>query len=101
MLSTTWKLLIRNILKNKLFTLINIMGLALGLTSSLLIIMHVSHEYSYDTNWAHADDIYRISFDRYQNGALSFKSARTLGGMTRVLREKIPEIIGSTKFLRI
>ena len=44
------KLLIRNILKHKLFTLINIMGLAIGLTSSLLIIMHVSHEYSYDTN---------------------------------------------------
>jgi len=76
------------------------MGLAIGLTSSMLIIMHVSHEYSYDTGWANADDIYRISFDRYQNGALSFKSARTLGGMTRVLREKIPEVIGSTEIFK-
>lgn len=66
--------MVRNILRNKIFTLINILGLALGLTSSLLIIMHVSHEYSYDTNWANADDIYRISFDRYQNGALSLKA---------------------------
>ena len=100
MLITIWKLLIRNILKNKLFTLINIMGLAIGLTCSMLIIMHVSHEYSYDTEWDHADDIYRISFDRYQNGALSFKSARTLGGMARVLREKIPEVIGSTEIFK-
>jgi len=100
MLSIIWKLSIRNILKHKLFTLINIMGLAIGLTSSLLIVMHVSHENSYDTNWERADDIYRISFNRYQNGTLSFKSARTLGGMARVLREKIPEIVGSTEIFK-
>jgi putative ABC transport system permease protein len=76
------------------------MGLAIGLTSSLLIILHVSHEYSYDMNWERADDIYRISFDRYQNGTLSFKSARTLGGMARVLREKIIEVAGSTEIFK-
>jgi putative ABC transport system permease protein len=76
------------------------MGLAIGLTSSLLIIMHVSHEFSYDTNWENANDIYRISFDRYQNGTLSFKSARTLGGMALVLREKITEVIGSTELFK-
>jgi putative ABC transport system permease protein len=100
MLRTILKLSIRNILKHKLFSLINIMGLAIGLTSSLLIIMHVSHEYSYDTNWENADNIYRISFDRYQNGVLSFKSARTLGGMPSVLREKITEIVGSTQLFK-
>jgi putative ABC transport system permease protein len=100
MLRTILKLSLRNILNQKLFTLINIMGLAIGLTSSLLIIMHVSHEYSYDTNWERANDIYRISFDRYQNGALSFKSARTLGGMARVLREKIIEVAGSTEIFK-
>ena len=81
---------VRNILKNKLLHLINIMGLAIGLTSSMLIIMHVSHEYSYDTNWDNADDIYRISFDRYQNGELSFKSARTLGGMATGVKGEDP-----------
>jgi putative ABC transport system permease protein len=100
MLSTILKLSIRNVLKNKLFTLINIMGLAIGLTSSLLIMMHVSHELGYDTNWENADDIYRISFNRYQNGSLSFRSARTLGGMPLVLREKITEVVGSTQLFK-
>ena len=100
MFSIIWKLVLRNILKHKLFTLINIMGLAIGLTSSVLIIMHVSHENSYDTHWNKADDIYRISYNRYQNGALSFKSARTPGGMARVLREKVPEVIGGTELFK-
>lgn len=53
---TILKLSLRNILNHKLFTLINIMGLAIGLTSSLLIMLHVSHELSYDTNWKRAVD---------------------------------------------
>ena len=100
MFRTILKLSIRNILKHKLFTLINITGLAIGLTASLLIIMHVLHEYNYDSNWIRAEDIYRISYDRYQNGALSFKSARSLGGMARVLREKITGVEGSTEIFK-
>jgi putative ABC transport system permease protein len=94
--NTNWKISIRNILKHKSLSLINILGLAFGLAASLLIMMHVSHEYSYDRNWQKADDIYRISYNRYQNGALSFKSAKSLNGMASVIREKVPEVIGST-----
>jgi putative ABC transport system permease protein len=94
---TNWKISIRNILKHKSLSLINILGLAFGLAASLLIMMHVSHEYSYDRNWEKADQIYRISYDRYQNGNLSFKSARTLRGMSTVLKEKVPEVLASTE----
>lgn len=100
MFSTIWKISVRNILKHKILTLINIMGLAVGIASSILIIMHVSHEYSFDRNWNKSDDIYRVSFNRYQNGELSFKSARTLRGMAPVLKEKIPEVIGSTELFK-
>ena len=81
-------------------TLINISGLAVGLASSILIFMHVAYEYSYDSKWKNADNIYRISYTRYQNGELSFKSARTLGGMAPVLKEKVPEVIGSTQLFK-
>ncbi len=95
-----WKISIRNLLKNKSLTLINILGLAVGLASSVLILMHVAYEYSYDKNWEKADNIYRISYTRYQNKELSFKSARTLGGMAPVLKEKVPEVIGSTQLFK-
>jgi putative ABC transport system permease protein len=98
--STNWKIAVRNLLKHKSLTSINILGLAVGLASSILILMHVAYEYSYDKSWEKADDIYRISYTRYQNDELSFKSARTLGGMAPVLKEKIPEVIGSTQLFK-
>ena len=100
MFNTILKISARNILKHKFFSLINIIGLAVGLASSLLIIMHISYEVSFDRNWDKADDIYRINLSRYQNGELSFKSARTLRGMAPVLKEKIPEVIGSTELFK-
>lgn len=97
---TNWKISARNLLKHKSLTSINILGLAVGLASSILILMHVAHEYSYDKNWEKADDIYRISYTRYQNGEFSFKSARTLEGMAPVLKEIVPEVIGSTQIFK-
>ena len=97
---TNWKISTRNLLKHKSLTSINILGLAVGLASSILILMHVAHEYSYDKNWKNADAIYRISYQRFQNGELSFNSARTLGGMAPVLKEKLPEVIGSTQLFK-
>jgi putative ABC transport system permease protein len=98
--SANWKISSRNFFKHKSLSLINISGLAVGLASSILILMHVAHEYSYDNNWKNADNIYRISYTRYQNGELSFNSARTLGGMAPVLKEKVPEVIGSTQLFK-
>jgi putative ABC transport system permease protein len=95
-----WKISARSLLKNKSLTMINILGLAVGLASSILILMHVAYEHNYDTNWQKSDDIYRISYARFQNGELSFNSARTLGGMAPVLKEKIPEVIGSTQLFK-
>lgn len=96
---TNWKISLRNIRKHKWLSLINILGLAFGLAASLLLMMHVSHEFSYDRNQENASQIYRISYDRYQNGELSFKSARTLRGMASVLKEKLPEVTASTEIL--
>src|SRR6266542_4166489 len=95
-----WKLSFRNILKHKSLSLINILGLALGLAASLLIMMYVSHEYNYDRNWKNADNIYRISYNHYQNSELTFKSAKSLNGMASVIREKVPEVVGSTSIFK-
>lgn len=100
MFNTILKTSVRNIVKHKSLSLITIIGLCVGLASALLIIMHVSHEVSFDRNWDKSDDIYRISLYRYQNGELSFKSARTLRGMAPVIKEKIPEVIGSAELFK-
>ena len=51
----------RNLLKNKGFTAINILGLALGLATCLLIVFYVFDELSYDRYNIKADRIYRLN----------------------------------------
>ncbi len=51
---------INNLLKNKLYSAINIIGLAVGLAACIIITLYVQNELSYD-NWEKADLIYRIN----------------------------------------
>ena len=53
----------RNLMMNKAFTLINVLGLALGLTTCLLIVFYVFDELSYDRYNTKIDWIYRINSD--------------------------------------
>jgi putative ABC transport system permease protein len=53
----------RNLLKNKLYSFINIFGLAIGLTCFLLISLYVLDELSYDRYFKDAERIYRINSD--------------------------------------
>ncbi|MDE1191573.1 MAG: ABC transporter permease [Arachidicoccus sp.] len=63
-LKTAW----RNLRRNKVFSLINILGLAIGLTVCLLIVLYVKDELSYDKYNKNADRIYRLNAEIYFNG---------------------------------
>ena len=60
MLKNYFKITIRNLLKHKVFSLVNILGLVAGLTCSFLIIIYVIYEFSYDRFNKNADNIYRL-----------------------------------------
>ena len=61
MLKNYFKIAFRNLLKKKIYSLINIAGLAIGLATSLLIIIFVLHETDYDEFHEHSNRIYRIA----------------------------------------
>ena len=54
---------LRSIKKNKLFNLINIAGLAIGLASAIFIILYIISETSYDRFHEKSADIYRLYLD--------------------------------------
>lgn len=62
------KIAIRNLAKQKGFTFINIIGLALGITAAVLIFLWVSHELSYDSYHSGHKNIYRVTTDANLNG---------------------------------
>ena len=88
---------LRNISKNKVFTLINISGLAIGLASSILILMFVLKELSYDRFHGHSDRIYRLYIDGVM-GDQTFRGAWTSMIMAPTFTDEIAEIENFVRF---
>jgi putative ABC transport system permease protein len=61
MLKNYFKIAIRNLLRNKLFSVINIFGLALSIAACLLIVLFVVDELSFDKHFSKANQIYRVT----------------------------------------
>ena len=54
------KISVRNLLRNKVYSLINILGLAVGLTCFILLYLYTSRELSYDQYHTHKNEVYRV-----------------------------------------
>ncbi|MBB6130918.1 ABC transporter permease [Mucilaginibacter lappiensis] len=87
MLKTYFKLAYRNIIKDTAYSFINITGLAVGMASSILILLWVQNELSYDKFHKNADQIYRITCDF--GGS---KDALNSAGLPLGLKDKLPII---------
>lgn len=85
------RLAIRNILKNKGISFINIIGLAIGMMAVLLIWQYVSFEKSYDKYFDKANRIQRLVFYRYYRTGLD-KSVGNNYAVGQLAFEKIPTI---------
>lgn len=55
-----FKVAIRNIVKQKVYNMLNVLGLAVGIASGLIIAMHIRQELSYEKSFAGYENIYRI-----------------------------------------
>jgi len=86
---TTW----RNLVRNKIYSLINIAGLSIGLACAMLIILYVKDEVSYDRFHANAGNIYRIVTQGLsKNGVKGRKDPNTGYLQGPRFSENIPEI---------
>ena len=63
-------------MRDKLSVAINVIGLAIGLATCMLIMLFVLDETSYDTHWSKADNIYRLTMTRTDVGAVPKHYAR-------------------------
>ena len=100
MIKTFFRLASRNILKHKGFAFINIFGLAIGLAASLLILLWILHELSYEKYNLNAENIYRIEEDQFYSGE-RYHVTVTPHPSGPVWKEKIPEIREQTRINRL
>ncbi len=90
----------RNIFKHKLFSAINILGLAIGLASCILIALFVRDELSYDSFWTKADNIYRIHITFSVPGRDPIESAMTPGPVIHALKKDFPQVTHASRISR-
>ena len=82
----------RNLLKRKLYSFINIFGLALGMAVCLVILKYVDFELSYDSYHTNAASIYRVNSTWYQNGESRGTGIITGYALGPALQTEVPGI---------
>jgi len=92
MIKNYFKIAWRNLMRHKVYSGINIFGLAIGIASCLLILQYVSYELSYENFQVNKDRIYRVQQDRYDNGKLSTQWAAGAFGVGNAFKNAIPDI---------
>ena len=90
----------RNLWRNKVFSAIKMMSLSIGITVFFLIILYVKYEKSYDEFHIKADNIFRIRYDYFQNGTLSYKSAKAFPGMQKAILAELPQVKNCTRIFQ-
>ena len=96
MLSNYLTIAIRNLLRQKLYTLINLFGLAIGLSCCVIALSIIHHEYSFNRFHAHPENIYRVLRERISNDQKQIRWL-TSGALARTLEAEIPEIEMASK----
>jgi putative ABC transport system permease protein len=90
---------LRNLKKDKWYSLLNVLGLTIGITFSLFLIFYITDELSYDRYNEKADRIYRInSFIQEKDKATNW--AITQEPLARTLKKDFPEVEESGKFMQ-
>ena len=92
------KIALRNIQRHKVYSLINISGLAVGMACCILIFLYVKSELSYDRYHKDADSIFRVA-QIIQKESAEFTTARVATPLIPAIRENFPEVIFSVFLL--
>jgi putative ABC transport system permease protein len=97
MLRHYWNTAIRNLLRWKLFTAINITGLSISIAIFLSLTGYVRYQFSFDKFYEDGDRIYRIDYFEYQQGQPVLQSSRTHDRTALLVHEYVPQIEAVTR----
>lgn len=96
MISNYIKILWKNLKNNKVYTLLNVFGLAIGISASILIALFIKDELSYDMYHKKVDRIYRLTTTMDFNGEMNTGVTNMAVGPT--LKQDYPEVESYTRF---
>src|SRR6476469_2070445 len=103
MIKNYFKVAWRNLMKNKIFSFINIFGLAIGLTCCMLISLYIKNEFSYDNFHKNGDRVYQLGTTFIKPGKDIRPEDRTANSpapMAKAMQQEFPEIENTTRLLK-
>src|SRR5436190_9181182 len=90
----------RNLVKNKVFSFINIFGLSVGLTCCMLITVYIYNEVSYDKYHKNIDHLYQLATTFVKDGKED-KTPNTPAPMAAAMKQQFPEISETARMMAL
>lgn len=97
MVQNYWNSACRNLMKRKVFSFINIFGLAVGMASALLILTYVAFEFSFDKMHGKSNRIYRVQSTFHEGEVLTDNWATSSFGYGAAMQENLAGIEDYTR----
>ncbi len=96
MITNYLKMIVRSFWKNRTYGFINVIGLAVGMASALLIVMYIADEFSFDSRFSKIDRIYQVNMDvkMGENEGLTSGTPPPAGS---AMKEEFPEVEDFTR----
>lgn len=85
--------------KNRIFSVINVAGLAIGTLCCLYIVLYVKDQYSYDRQFDHAPDIYRLTSTLKTTGDDQHTMATASPPIAPAMKSDFPQVLQFTRFI--
>lgn len=99
MFSHNLKTFFRNFIKNPFYSIINLLGLSVGLSATIIAVLYITNETSYNKFHKDYEKIYRIGAG-IKNESFEISTPNTLPDIAPLLMDKVPEIESATRFVR-
>jgi len=91
---------VRSISHQKFYSILNVLGLAVGITCSLLIVLYIQTELSYDKFYDNTDRIFRLNNENNMGGKID-KYCNAPRPISPTMKELYPEILATTVFAEL
>src|ERR1700704_1515474 len=98
MIKSYFKIALRNLMKNKIFSFINIFGLSIGLTCCMLISVYLYNEVGYDKYHKNIDRLFQLATTFVKDGKED-KTPNTPAPMAAAMRQEFPEISETARLM--
>ena len=97
MIKNYLKIACRNILKNKMFSAINVFGLSVGMTCCMLLLLYILSEVSFDKHQEYVNDLYLLRCENVQSNGEKMDNPRAPAPYAQTVKAEYPEVVQVTR----